>query len=136
MGIYAVPVVRPFATRTSLRNVYSWPTMLIRARIINANNNVCDIDSLPGPAVSPDLNYIEHMWDLMTKRRDTMNPQVFTLWDLKSTIWDDMKRRCDQLVANNDQRFLILTVPWTAPFAAFDRSVQSHRLSIDKNDAF
>ena len=40
-----------------------------------------------------------------------MNPQVFTFRDLESAILessDDMKRRCDKLVANNDQQFLIL----------------------------
>jgi hypothetical protein len=56
------------------------------ARIITQYFQDHDIEVLPGPANSPDLLPIEHLWDEMERRLRTLNPQLANLDQLRDAL--------------------------------------------------
>ena len=44
------------------------------------------VTTLPWPAVSPDLNPLEHVWDIIGRRMQARNPPVQTLDQLEAAL--------------------------------------------------
>jgi len=81
-------------------------------RFLTQNN----IQVLPWPAVSPDMNPIEHVWDMLGRSIRQMNPRPRTVQDLQAALIDkgnnipqrdlrtlclSMRRRCTALMTAN-----------------------------------
>jgi transposase len=57
-----------------------------RARIVNQYKQQEAIDTIPWPAMSPDMNPIEHVWDYIGQRLNHRNPQCQNLAELRTSM--------------------------------------------------
>jgi transposase len=55
-----------------------------RVRIVNQYKQQEAIDTIPWPAMSPDMNPIEHVWDYIGQRLNHRNPQCQNLAELRT----------------------------------------------------
>ena len=74
-------------------------TTLLTQQYLNANG----VNVLPWPAVSPDLNLIEHLWDRLGRRVRSRNV-VNNLQDLRDALqieWNNISANCVQRYVNS-----------------------------------
>ena len=77
---HVIPFLRNKGPAVTFQHDNARPhTALITQQLLAQNN----VDVLPWPAVSPDLNPIEHVWDELGLRARTFNHQINTLQDLQ-----------------------------------------------------
>lgn len=77
-----------------------------RAQIVMQAIEEGEIQHLPLPARSPDLNPVEHVWDMLTRALDNHRPAPLTLRELRTVLpqlWDDLPQ--------DDIDHLILSMP-------------------------
>ena len=60
-----------------------------RARIVNQYKQQEAIDTIPWPAMSPDMNPIEHVWDYIGQRLNHRNPQCHNLAELRTAMVEE-----------------------------------------------
>ena len=79
-----------------------------RARVIDTYKNANNISSIEWPALSPDLNPDEHMWDLLQRRVNQLQPPVTTLQQLEIALvreWNNIPMTfCRKLVRSMPRR--------------------------------
>jgi transposase len=60
-----------------------------RARIVNQYKQQEAIDTIPWPAMSPDMNPIEHVCDYIGQRLNHRNPQCQNLAELRTAMVEE-----------------------------------------------
>ena len=60
-----------------------------RARIVNQYKQHEAIDTIPWPAMSPDMNPIEHVWNYIGQRLNHRNPQCQNLAELRTAMVEE-----------------------------------------------
>ena len=96
-----------------------------RARIVNQYKQQEAIDTIPWPAMSQDMNPIEHVWDYIGQRFNHRNPQCQNFAELRTAMveeWQNflqyklrrlvhsMKRRVRELFREVRRFYTLLTV--------------------------
>ena len=61
-----------------------------RARIVNAFLDEQGIQRMYWPAQSPDLNPLEHVWDMLQRRIQARNPQLTTRIELTNALVEEL----------------------------------------------
>ena len=64
-------------------HVYTRP---LRSRAVTAYLQTNVLTTLPWPVMSPDLNPLEHMWVIIGRRIQTMDPSVHNLRELEAAL--------------------------------------------------
>ena len=88
----------PLATRPVYMDENARPH---RSRAVTAYLQSEAVTSVPWPAMSPDLNPIDHIWDMLGRRIQAQEPPVQTIRQLKAAL----HRECQQL-SQQDSRCL------------------------------
>ena len=88
-------------------------------RFLTQNN----IQVLPWPAVSPDMNPIEHVWDMLGRSIRQMNPRPRTVQDLQAALIDKRNN-----IPQRDLRTLCLSMRRRCTALPDDSQWQSHPL--------
>ena len=83
-----------------------------RARIVNAYLTSESIDTLPWPAMSPNMNPIEHVWDFIGRKLNQRQPKCATIPELRVALVQEWQRfpqyRLRRLVQGMRRRVLNL----------------------------
>ena len=87
------PYVIPFSRRHGRGFVFQDDNARAhRARVVTNYLQRRNIQTLPWPAMSPDLSPIEHVWDILGKRVRRRIPQPRTLGELGAALQDEWGR--------------------------------------------
>uniref|UniRef100_A0A671UTD5 Tc1-like transposase DDE domain-containing protein n=1 Tax=Sparus aurata TaxID=8175 RepID=A0A671UTD5_SPAAU len=96
-----------------------------RARIVTARLQEVGVSRMVWPAMSPDLNPIEHVWDQLKQRLDDRTPPPRDLAELRVALVEEwnalpqnnimrlvrsMRRRCQAVIAANGLKHPLLTL--------------------------
>lgn len=101
----AVPFINQHAPATLMHDNARPHTARLTQQYLNANN----VDVLPWPAMSPDINPIEHIWDLLGRRVRSRH-QVNNLQQLQNALtieWNNIPPHVVQRYVNSMRRRII-----------------------------
>jgi hypothetical protein len=72
----------------------SWTTKLgqIIARIVQHFLQQEAVQTIPRPAMSPDINHIEHVWDFIGRKINQRNPQCQIIDELRTAILQEWQQ--------------------------------------------
>ncbi|GFU60397.1 transposable element Tc3 transposase [Trichonephila clavipes] len=98
-----------------------------RANIVDECLQSEDITLMDWPAYSPDLNPIEHVWDMLGRRTATRQPPPICLPELRRALLDEW---CNILQDQIDN--LILSMPRHYPNFTSERVIQPSSLGAER----
>lgn len=85
----------PLATRPEYMDDNARPH---RSRAVTAFMRTNAISTVPWPAMSPDLNPIEHLWDVLGRRIQAREPPVQNLQELEAALHQEWRQLTQQQI--------------------------------------
>ena len=72
----------------------SWTTTLghIEPELYNIFLQQGDVQTIPWPAMSPDMNPIEHVWDFIGRKINQRNPKCQNIDELRTAILQEWQQ--------------------------------------------
>ncbi len=104
----AVPFINQHAPATLMHDNARPHTARLTQQYLTANH----VDVLPWPAVSPDMNPIEHIWDLLGRRVRSRH-NVSNLQELENALqieWNNITPRVVQRYVNSMRRRIVQVI--------------------------
>ena len=83
----------PLATRHVYNDDNARP---LRSRVVTAYLQSEAVTSVPWPAMIPDLNPIEHIWDMLGRRKQAREPPVQNIRQLKAALHGEWQQLSQQ----------------------------------------
>jgi hypothetical protein len=93
----------PLATRPVYNDDNARPN---RSRVVTAYLQSEAVTSVPWPAMSPDLNPIEHIWDRLGRRMQAREPLVQNIRQLKATLHGEWQQLSQQDIRRLFYRYI------------------------------